>query len=198
MKHLSSTECTISTGNTTVRLMLFRTVLVLLIPNSTANCAIKWRAQRKKGITIFDEPKRSKVNEAFSLSSKLLWLKFNSWTCVLLKSSLVIFLDTKKCNVDLWPFGIIKNGFLLFPLGPSNAPRPFPSVFFARCEQSKTGQWEGLGMRLKWLYMCSREMLEHHGASYTCVVGRCLNIMGQVLKHTDHACSISNRICQPG
>ena len=59
-----------------------------------------WRAQWKTGITVFDDPKRSKVNEAFSLSSKLLWLKFNSWICVLLKSSLVIFLDTKK-NVVL-------------------------------------------------------------------------------------------------
>ena len=138
-------------------------------------------------------PQRSKVNKAFSLSSKLLWLKFNSWICVLLISSLVIFLDT---SVDLWPFGIIKNGYLLFPLGPSNAPRPFPSVFFARCEQSKTGQWEGLGMRLKWLYMCSREMLEHHGASLS--KQHTLVCHTLVLKHTDHACSISNRICQPG
>ena len=104
-----------------------------------------WRAQWKKGITVFDDSKgqRSKVNKAFSLSSKPLWLKFNSWICVLLKSSLVIFLDTKKCSVDLWPFGIIKNGYPLFPLGPSigacgntialqeSHPQAFIAFFFA-------------------------------------------------------------------
>ena len=30
-----------------------------------------WRAQWKNGITVFDNPKRSKVNETFLLSSKL-------------------------------------------------------------------------------------------------------------------------------
>ena len=67
-----------------------------------------WRAQWKKGITDFDDPKRSKVNKAFSLSSKLLWLKFNSWICVLLKSSLVIFLDTKKCRLTFDLLGLSK------------------------------------------------------------------------------------------
>ena len=69
-------------------------------------CCLDNSRKWKKGITIFDDPKRSKVNEAFLLSNKLLWLKFNSWIYVLLKPNLFIFLDTKKCSVDLWPFGI--------------------------------------------------------------------------------------------
>ena len=32
----------------------------------------------KKGITIFDDPKRSEVNKAFSSSNKFSRLKFNS------------------------------------------------------------------------------------------------------------------------
>ena len=76
-----------------------------------------WRAQWKKGITVFDESKRSKVNEAFSLSSKLLWLKFNSWICVLLKSSLVIFLDTKKLLLTFWDY---QKRLSPFSTGPFN------------------------------------------------------------------------------
>ena len=72
------------------------------------SCMYNWRAQWKKGITVFDDSKRSKVNEAFSLSSKLLWLKFNSWICVLLKSSLVIFLDTKKLLLTFDLLGLSK------------------------------------------------------------------------------------------
>ena len=71
-------------------------------------CIYNWRAQWKKGITVFDDSKRSKVNKAFSLWSKLLWLKFNSWICVLLKSSLVIFLDTKMLLLTFDLLGLSK------------------------------------------------------------------------------------------
>ena len=62
----------------------------------------------EKGDNRFWWPKRSKVNETFSLSSKLLWVKFNSWICVLLKFSLVIFLDTNSLLLAFDLLGLSK------------------------------------------------------------------------------------------
>ena len=78
-----------------------------------------WRAQWKKGITVFDEPKRSKVNKAFS-SNKLSRLKFNSWNCVLLKFSLVVLLGNKN---SLLTFDLLRLSKTVIPFstGPSIA-----------------------------------------------------------------------------
>ena len=53
-------------------------------------------------------PKGQRSTKHFSLSNKLSWLKFNSWICVLLKSSLVIFLDTKNVVLTFDPLGLSK------------------------------------------------------------------------------------------
>ena len=93
-----------------------QTKLTLTLTLTWGNCEDSTKGSVE---TVFDNPKRSKVNKAFSYSSKLSRLKFNSWNCVLPKSNLVNLLDDKKKCVDLWPFGVIKTGYPLFPLGPS-------------------------------------------------------------------------------
>ena len=100
-------------------------------------CFIIWRAQWKKGITVFDDPKRSNVNKAVSLSSKLLWLTFNSWICVLLKSSLVIFLDTKNVVLTFDLLGLSKT-VIPFSTGPFNYVKFLQISFLGKVTLSNT------------------------------------------------------------
>ena len=71
-----------------------------------------WRALWKKGITVFDDPKRSKVNKAFSSSNKFSRLKFNSWNCVLLKFSLVVLLGNRN---SLMTFDLLRLSKTVIP-----------------------------------------------------------------------------------
>ena len=79
----------------------------------------------EKGITVFDDPKRSKVNKAFSSSNKFSRLKFNSWNCVLLKFSLVVLLGNKNSLLNFDLLRLSKTAIPIFPLGPSIAPLCF-------------------------------------------------------------------------
>ena len=104
------------TQNNQMQSISWLTFNIVTLPSSIAVTVnlpwkLNWRAQWKNGITGFGNPKRSKVNEAFSLSSKLSMLKFNSWNGVLLKFSL-IFLDYKNSSLT---FDLLRSSKTLVP-----------------------------------------------------------------------------------
>ena len=66
----------------------------------------------EKGITVFNDPKRSKVNKAFASSNKFSRLKFNSWNCVRPKSSLVVLLGNRN---SLMTFDLLRLSKTVIP-----------------------------------------------------------------------------------
>ena len=62
-------------------------------------CRNNWRAQLKKGITVFDDPKRSKVNNNFLVSRKITRLDFNSTQIQLLNFSHNSLLDNENASL---------------------------------------------------------------------------------------------------
>ena len=78
----------------------------------------------EKGINVVDNPKSSKVDKAFLLSSKTTRLNSDSMQFQLLKVSLDNFLDNDN---SLLTFGVIKNSFFFFCTELFKYPHP-PSL----------------------------------------------------------------------
>ena len=71
-----------------------------------------WRAQWKKGITIFDNPKRSKVNNNFLVSRKITRLDINSTQIQLLNFSHNSLLDNENASLT---FDLLESSKTVIP-----------------------------------------------------------------------------------
>ena len=115
-----------------------------------------WRAQWKKGITVFDNPKRSKVNTTFLVSRKITRLDFNSTQTQLLNFSHNSLLDNKNASLTFDLLGSSWNGYPLFPLSPSISQHVIFTVAIVVYMAQKPCMWITAGFVT---FCCSMSMV---------------------------------------